>query len=80
MKVTVCGINESYLKGAAPLQAVKCSTAYSFKLPSPRWKLIVMSVLLILSGDVTAVIKMGCYRNRIELSLTNYNGLLQKPD
>ena len=38
MKVTICDINESCPKGAAPLQAVKCNTAYSFKLPSPRWK------------------------------------------
>jgi len=35
MKVTIYGISESYLKGAAPLQAVKCNTAYSFKLFLP---------------------------------------------
>jgi len=29
MKVTICGVNESYLK------AVKCNTAYSFKLFLP---------------------------------------------
>lgn len=34
---------------------------------------IVMSSHWILSGDVTAVIKIGCYRNRIELSLTNFH-------
>jgi len=32
VKVKICGVNESYLKGAAPLQTIKCNTAYSFKL------------------------------------------------
>lgn len=35
MNVTICGINVSYLKGAAPLQAVRCNTAYFFKLFLP---------------------------------------------
>jgi hypothetical protein len=39
VKGTICGINENYLKEAAPLKAAKCSTACSMKLPFYGWKL-----------------------------------------